>query len=90
MCQKRDRLKGVDNFYFGIQSWIQIRQSLMNVPTTFQWVHLWPEEEFKVLRGKCCLHFGLDWSKKEERGDIMDPLLQDYSTISYIFSCSLA
>ena len=69
MCQ-RDRLKGIDNFYFGIQSWIQLRPTIMNIPTTCQWVHLWPDEEFKTLRTKCCLHFGLDWSKKEERGGL--------------------
>jgi hypothetical protein len=70
MCQKQDRLKGIDNFYFGIQSWIQVRPSLMNIPTTFKWVHLWADEDFKPMRAKCCMHFGLDWSIKEERGKL--------------------
>jgi hypothetical protein len=71
MSQRRDRLKGIDNFYFGIQSWINLRPSLMNIPTEFKWVQCWKDEDFKHLRAKCCSHFGLDWNKKEERGEIL-------------------
>ena len=68
MSQRRDRLKGIDNFYFGIQSWIAVRSSLMNIPAEFKWVSLWSDDDYKPMRSKCCLHFGLDWNKKEERG----------------------
>ena len=60
MGQQRDRLKGIDNLVFGIKSWVDIRVTLMDIPTDFCWPHLWNPEEFDRLRNKCCLHFGLD------------------------------
>jgi len=70
MGQQRDRLKGIDNLIFGIKSWIDVRVTVMDIPTSFQWSHLWDVEEFERLRFKCCLHFGLDRNKPDAKSEL--------------------
>ena len=67
MGQQRDRLKGIDNLTFGLKPRIDIRPTLMDIPTTFCWSHLWDFEEFEKIRHKCCLHFGLDRNQPESK-----------------------
>ena len=64
MSQRRDRLGGEDTLSHLAKTWIDSRESHMDIPTSFVWPHAW-HESWKHHKIVCCKHFGLDLNVPE-------------------------
>jgi hypothetical protein len=64
MSQRRDRLGGEDTLSHLAKTWIDSRESHMDIPTSFVWPHAW-HESWKHHKIVCCKHFGLDLNAPE-------------------------